>query len=69
MSAMTLSPDYQITFPEELRKDKRFPPGMKFDVLVYDGRISLIPIRPMCEMRGRFKLLDSEIERDEEERL
>ena len=69
MSAITLSQEFQLTLPEELRNDKRFPPGTKFEVLVYDGRISLIPIRPMSEMRGRFNLKDSEIERDEEDRL
>lgn len=69
MSAITLSQEYQLTLPEELHNDIRFPPGTKFEVLVYDGRISLIPIRPMSEMRGRFNLKDSEIEREKEDRL
>jgi hypothetical protein len=69
MATMTLTPDYQITFSEELRKNKQFPPGTKFDAFIYDNRIVLIPIRPMSEMRGRFNVKDSEIERDEEDRL
>ena len=69
MAAMILSPEYQLTIPKELRDDKLFPPGTKFEALVYDGRFTIVAVRPISEMRGRFKLKDSDVEREEEDRL
>ena len=69
MSAVTLTTDYQLAIPEEMRKDVYFQPGTRFEVFISEGVIKLIPIRPISEMRGFLTMKDTEIERDEEDRL
>jgi hypothetical protein len=34
-------------------------------VLVYDGRVVLIPVRPMKEARGSLKGIDTDVDREE----
>ena len=69
MSALTLTPDYKITFPDEMRADMRFQPGTRFEFLIVDDVITLVPVKPMSEIRGFLKMKDTEIEREEEDRL
>ncbi len=42
----------------------KLKPGTRFRVLDIGGRVELIPIRPAKEMRGRFRDIDTEIERE-----
>ncbi len=44
-------------------------PGEKLQVISFDDRIELIPIRPMAEMKGFLKGLDSTFEREREDRV
>jgi len=66
---VTLSSKFQLVIPEKVRTSMKLQPGVKFQVLQYDGRIELIPVRPMAEMRGFLGSIDTEILRDEEERV
>jgi len=43
-------------------------PGVKFQVISFDDRIEMIPIRPISEMRGFLKGLNPDFERDEDDR-
>lgn len=69
MSAVAISPTFELPIPLELRNDKRFQPGTEFVPFVIDGKIEYVPVGPMSEMRGALKLSNTEIERDEEDRL
>jgi hypothetical protein len=44
-------------------------PGEKFQVIGFEDRIELIPVRPMPEMRGFLKGLDPEFKREKEDRV
>jgi hypothetical protein len=44
-------------------------PGEKFQVIGFEDRIELIPVRPMSEMRGFLKGLDPEFSREKEDRV
>ena len=44
-------------------------PGQKVEVMVYDNRIVLIPIKPMKEMRGYVKGVDTTIVREPDREL
>jgi len=46
----------------------RIRPGERLQVISFDDRIELIPVRPMRSMRGFLKGLDARFERDEEDR-
>ena len=44
-------------------------PGEKLQVISFDDRIELIPVRPMSEMKGFLKGLDPTFKRDKEDRV
>jgi AbrB family looped-hinge helix DNA binding protein len=64
MEAVTLSPKYQIVIPREIRESLKLRPGEKMQVFEVDGRIEVVRVRPVKSMRGRFKGIDTTVERD-----
>jgi AbrB family looped-hinge helix DNA binding protein len=50
--------------PKEIRELLGLKPGQKLEVMAYEGRIELIPVRPMSEFRGAYKGIDTNIVRD-----
>lgn len=68
MDAVTVSPKYQVVIPRSVRERMRIRPGERLQVISFDDRIELIPVRPMRSMRGFLKGLDTGFERDEEDR-
>lgn len=66
MAAVTISPKYQVVIPKEIREKLGLSPGQKVEAIMYDGRIELIPVRPIKTMRGFLKGTDTSIERDED---
>jgi len=66
VNTVTLSNEYQIIIPEEISKSIGLEPGSSFEVLSYNNRIELIPISPIKEVKGEFKGIDTNIERDDD---
>ena len=66
MSAVTISPKFQVVIPKDIRNHLRLKPGQKVEMLEYDNRIELIPIQPIKNLRGFLKGMDSAIERDKD---
>ncbi|WP_350282828.1 AbrB/MazE/SpoVT family DNA-binding domain-containing protein [Nitrosomonas sp.] len=66
MTAVTVSPKYQIVIPKEIRESMGIVSGQKIQVMSYQGRIELIPLKPMKEMRGFLKDIDTTVTRDED---
>ena len=64
METVTVSPKYQVVIPKEVRERMGIEPGQKMAVLVYQGRIQLIPVGPMEELRGFLEGIDATIERE-----
>jgi AbrB family looped-hinge helix DNA binding protein len=60
-SEVTVSPEFKVVIdiPEEARRALGFQPGERLRVFLLEDRIELIPIRPMREMRGFVKGLDT----------
>jgi AbrB family looped-hinge helix DNA binding protein len=63
MRPVTVSPRYQITIPRRVRLSIEIKPGSKVQVLLYENRIELIPIRNLKRMRGFLKGIDTGVER------
>ena len=61
---VTVSPKFQVVIPKELREPLKLSPGQKVQMLLYDDRIELIPVRPMKKMRGFLKGIDTNVPRD-----
>ena len=66
MSAVTVSPKYQVVIPKHIRDSLGIYSGQKIQVLSYRNRIELIPIKPMREMRGFLRGINTENERDQD---
>jgi AbrB family looped-hinge helix DNA binding protein len=66
MTAVTVSPKYQVVIPKDVREALGIYSGQKIQVLTYRNRIELIPIRPMKKMRGFLKGINTKVMRDKD---
>ncbi len=66
MNVVTISPKFQVVIPKAIREALRLKPGQKIQAMVYEDRIELIPVRPIKEMRGFLKGLDTTVDREDD---
>ncbi len=64
MGTVTVSPKFQIVIPKEIRERLGLTPGQKVQAIAYEGRIELVPIRPIKQLRGFLKGIDTRVERE-----
>jgi len=64
VEAVKISPKFQVVIPRKIRESLHLTPGQKVQVIPYGNRIELIPERPISEMRGFLKGINTEIERE-----
>jgi len=64
MKSVTISPKYQVVIPREVRQSMEIKPGSKVQVLLYENRIELIPVKNLRRMRGFLKGIDTTVERE-----
>lgn len=69
MNTVKVSPKYQVVIPKDVRESMGIKPGQEVAVLRYRGRIELIPMSPIKEMRGFLRDVDSYIERESDREL
>ncbi len=69
MEAVTVSPKFQVVIPRAVRERAHIRVGERLQVISFDDRIELVPVRPMRSMRGFLKGLDSRFVRDEDDRV
>ncbi|MFT6599477.1 MAG: AbrB family looped-hinge helix DNA binding protein [Alloalcanivorax sp.] len=65
MTAVTVSAKYQIVIPKEIRESMGIVSGQKVQIMSYQGRVELIPLKPMKEMKGFLKGIDTTVVREE----
>ncbi len=66
MTSVTVSPKYQVVIPKEVRESMGIVSGQKIQMLTYGNRIELIPIKPMKELRGFLKGIDTTVKREKD---
>ena len=59
MAATILSSRYQVVIPPAVREAFQLKPGQKLDVVIYEGRITLVPVGAMNRLRGIAPGLES----------
>jgi AbrB family looped-hinge helix DNA binding protein len=64
MTEVTVSPKYQIVIPKEIRESMGIVSGQKVQIMSYQGRIEVIPLKPIKEMRGFLKGIDTSVARE-----
>ena len=70
MTAVTLSPKYQLVLPEDLRSTRNYKPGMKFAFIDDGESVRLVPVQDMKSLRGfiKGKMKPSDFQREETDR-
>lgn len=64
MTTVTISPKYQLVVPKAAREALQLKPGQKLEVLVYAGRLELVPVRDLESARGFLKGIDTSVPRE-----
>lgn len=66
MTLVTVSAKYQIVIPKEIRESMGIVSGQKVQIMSYQGRIEVIPLKSMKEMRGFLKGIETTLDREED---
>lgn len=66
MKTVRVSPKYQVVIPRAVRESFGIQPGEEVQVLQYENRIELIPLRDIKEMRGFLKGINTTVKRDKD---
>ncbi len=66
MDTTTVSPKFQVVIPLRVRRALGIRPGQKIQVIPYEGRIELIPVRPLKQARGFLQGIDTKVEREDD---
>jgi AbrB family looped-hinge helix DNA binding protein len=64
MSAVTVSPKFQVVIPKDVRERMKLAPGQKMQVIPFGDRIELVPLRRLSSMRGFVKGIDTGFARE-----
>ncbi len=66
MKAVTVSSKFQVVIPREVRESMDIQPGTRVQVLLYENRIELIPLKQPKLLRGFIRGIDTAVGRDED---
>ena len=68
MDSVKVSTKYQVVIPKSIRQSLKIQPGQKMQVIAYGNNIVMIPIRSINEARGSFPGIDTDPQREKEDR-
>lgn len=66
METVTISPKFQVVLPRSVRERFDLRPGERIQVISYEGRIELIPVRPARSLRGSLRGMSTTLEREDD---
>lgn len=66
MTTVTVSPKFQVVIPKIVRESLKVNPGMKLEIIAYDNRIELIPIKGIKLLKGSLQGMDTNITREKD---
>jgi AbrB family looped-hinge helix DNA binding protein len=69
MDTVTISSKYQIVIPSTIREKWNIKPGQKVRLIIFGNRLEVVPVRDIREARGFLKGMNSDIKREEEDRI
>jgi AbrB family looped-hinge helix DNA binding protein len=69
MRATTISSKYQVVIPREIREQFGIRPGQKVVFIPYKKSLRVVIVPPIEEAYGFLKGIDTDVERDEEDRV
>ncbi|MFC1616022.1 AbrB/MazE/SpoVT family DNA-binding domain-containing protein [Patescibacteria group bacterium] len=66
MTTVTLSPKFQVVIPKKVREIMKLNSGIKFEVIPYENRIELIPLKSIKNFKGSLEGIDTTITREKD---
>jgi AbrB family looped-hinge helix DNA binding protein len=66
METIKISPKYQVVIPRNVREAMNLKPGTRLQVVQFEDRIELIPLRSAKSLRGSLPGLDTRVPRDDD---
>lgn len=66
MNTVTVSSKFQVVIPKEIREDVGLKVGTVMQVITYGTRIEFVPIQPIKNLKGLFKGLNTDIDREDD---
>ncbi len=66
MNTVTVSSKFQVVIPKKIREDIGLKVGTVMEVITYGTRIEFVPIQPIKNLKGLFKGLNTDIEREDD---
>ncbi len=69
MEAVTISSKYQVVIPREIREQFDLKPGQKVVFLPHKKILRVIIVPPIEEAEGFLEGIDTNIDREEEDRV
>jgi AbrB family looped-hinge helix DNA binding protein len=64
METSKISPKFQVVIPKAVRERLKLQPGQEVQMIPYQNRIEMIPVRPARELRGFLKGMRTDFVRD-----
>ena len=68
METVTVSAKFQVVIPKSIRDRLKIRPGQKIQAIAYGGRVELVPVRSVKELRGSLEGMDASDPREHEDR-
>ena len=64
METVTVSPKFQVVIPLRIRESLNLKSGQKMQMINFEGQVVMVPLRPIKEMHGAFKGMNTNFERE-----
>ena len=69
MDTIRIPSGFRIVIPKSMREQLGLKVGQKMQAILLDGRIQLIPDRPMASMQGFLKGIQTNVHRENDRRM
>lgn len=69
MTTVTISPKFQIVIPKEVRESMHIKAGAKIVMVPLGNLIYLVPMRPLKDLEGKLKGIDTTIIREPDRKI
>ena len=66
METVTISPKFQVVIPKRIRERLDLHPGQKVQAIQYGDRVELVPVRPIEQMRGFLRGIETNVPREDD---
>ena len=67
-NTVTISSKYQVVIPRPIREQFNLKPGQKIMFIPYNNSLRVVIVRPIEEARGLFPGIDTDPQREKEDR-